>query len=103
MALGANSEGERGGADVGGDLLDGVDVENTPVFYLQNRGSSCSKLALGVKREREEGGAEVDDGLLDDLGVVSSKLQNVAVWMEELATRYVTCAPDGKTDQPLTD
>ena len=26
MALGANSEGEKGGADVGGDLLDGVDV-----------------------------------------------------------------------------
>ena len=85
------------GEDFSGlNLLFRIDTGGVDFFRI------LAILALGVKIEGEEGGADVDGGPLDDLGVVSP-FQNVTVWMEGLATRHWTCAPDGLTNQPLTD
>ena len=82
------------GEDFSGlNLLFRIDTGGVDFFRI------LAILALGVKIEGEEGGADVDGGPLDDLGVVSP-FQNVTVWMEVLATRHLTCAPDGLTINP---
>ena len=76
--------------------------KNSPVLLL---GIDTGGVDFVVEDEKGKEGVDVDGGFLAVASLQEESrcrfdFQNVAVWMEGLATRYLTCAPDGKQINP---